>query len=313
MTSCSLLSTSNVVGATANFSISYAPSVFISSGSILQIQFPAWSAYSLTNFPSFTSSSVCGGICTIRIPNTASSLLNEIITYSSLFSTNTTSGQTLGLQNARNPASTQPITFTITILHFLTSTSQPSYMTCSNTFTANTPSAFKSASLTPSNLFISASSTISLLLNLNNPISSISYLTFTYSSDIGLAYSWAASNQATTQRLITSTTPFTFLIGDLTNSTNLFASLFLSRFTFTNAPYGNLPLSITIQSSNLVGSIYYPVDTITLSYTFTPSSITSASVTALSYIINTTTSYNFTFRSINSLTINSKIILILPS
>lgn len=76
MTSCSLTSTSNVVGATSNYSISFVPSVFISSGSIIQIQLPVWSGYSLTNFPSFTSSSVCSGQCTIRVPNAAQGLLN---------------------------------------------------------------------------------------------------------------------------------------------------------------------------------------------------------------------------------------------
>jgi len=230
-----------------------------------------------------------------------------------MFSANTTLGQTLLLQNARNPASTQPITFTITILHFISSTVQPSYISCSNSLTANTPNTFKSATLAPSNLSISAISTSTFLLTLNNPISSISYLTFTYSNDLGLAYTWAASNQATTQILIPSTNANTFLIGNLTNSTSLFSSLFLSRFTFTNAPFGNSPVSVTIQSSNLVGSIYYPIDTITLSYTFNPSSITNASITALSSIINTTTNHNFNFRSINSLTTNSKIILTLPS
>jgi len=313
MTSCSIASSSNIVGAQANYSVSYEPSVFISSGSIIQIQFPAWSAYTLTNFPNFTSSAVCGGNCSIRNPNIASTLLNELITYSSMFSANTTLGRTLVLNNARNPASTQPISITITILQFISSTNQPSYMSCSASLTANTSNTFRSATILPSNLSISAVSTSTMLLNLTNPISSISYLTFSYDSDIGLSYAFATSNQATTQRLISSTVPNTFLIGNLTNSTSFFNSLFLSRFTFTNAPYGNVPLSITIQSSNLVGSIYYPIDTITLNYTFNPSEITSASVNALNKVINTVSIYNFTFRSINTLTTNSKIILTLPS
>lgn len=74
--SCTLTSTSTIVGATANYSLTYTPSVFISAGSLLQIQFPAWSAYTLTNFPSGTAASVCNGQCTIRNPNTGQGFLN---------------------------------------------------------------------------------------------------------------------------------------------------------------------------------------------------------------------------------------------
>ena len=73
---CSMASSSNVVGATTNYTFTLTPSVTIAAGSILQIQWPGWSAYTLTNFPSFTSASVCGGQCTIRSPNTAQGFLN---------------------------------------------------------------------------------------------------------------------------------------------------------------------------------------------------------------------------------------------
>lgn len=73
---CTITSTSSTVGASTNFTFSYTPSAFISAGSILQVQFSPWSAYNLTNFPSFTSSAVCGGACTIRSPNQAQSFFN---------------------------------------------------------------------------------------------------------------------------------------------------------------------------------------------------------------------------------------------
>lgn len=73
---CTITSTSSTVGASTNFTFSYTPSVFISAGSILQVQFSPWSAYNLTNFPSFTSSAVCSGACTIRSPNQAQSFFN---------------------------------------------------------------------------------------------------------------------------------------------------------------------------------------------------------------------------------------------
>ena len=74
---CSLTSTSSTVGASnSNYTLSYTPSVYISQNSLLQIIFPAWSAYTLTNFPSGSSASVCGGQCTIRNPNTGQGLTN---------------------------------------------------------------------------------------------------------------------------------------------------------------------------------------------------------------------------------------------
>ena len=73
---CSMASSSSIVGGTTNYTFTLSPSVTIAAGSILQIQLPGWSAYTLTNFPSFSSASVCGGQCTIRSPNTAQSFFN---------------------------------------------------------------------------------------------------------------------------------------------------------------------------------------------------------------------------------------------
>lgn len=68
---CSLVSTSNIVGATANYSFTLTPPSEISSDSTLQIVFPAWSVYSLTNFPGGTNATICGNQCEIKAPNKA--------------------------------------------------------------------------------------------------------------------------------------------------------------------------------------------------------------------------------------------------
>jgi hypothetical protein len=73
---CSFSSVSSIVGANTTFGLTYSPSVFISAGSILQVQFSPWSTYNLTNFPGFTSANVCSGACTIRSPNTAQGFYN---------------------------------------------------------------------------------------------------------------------------------------------------------------------------------------------------------------------------------------------
>jgi len=243
---CSITSTSNMVGATANYTIVYTPSVYISPASIVQIRFPAWSTYTQTNFPSFLATTVCAGNCTQIAPSSTQNY--ELISYSSLYSSNSTAQMSLTMSQARNPASTQPISVTVTILANLTSTSQPSYMTCSTSFSVTNPSNFRSITFNPNSLAISATNTVSLLLNLTNPISSISYLRITSNTDLTLTYSYITSNQLTTQVVFPTSSSNVLLIGNLTNSTNIFLNLFLQSFTLTNAPYANLPTTIIFQT-----------------------------------------------------------------
>lgn len=219
----------------------------------------------------------------------------------------------LTINNGRNPASMQPSTISATLLFYISSTSQPAYMTCSTTFTATKANQFAGVTFTPTNLIVSATSTISLLVNVTNPISSISYLTVSYSSDLAISFTYVTTNQATTPKVFPSGLPNSFLLGSLTNATTSFTTLFLLSFSFTNAPYGNFPVTLTLQTSNLVGTFYYPIDSTTLSYTFTPSVITTASVSATNTSMGIITNLSFVFTTNNTLISNSKIILILPS
>lgn len=310
---CSLASTSTIAGATANYTLAYSPSVYISPATILQVQFPSWSAYSQTNFPSFTSSAVCAGQCTIRTPSSVAGFNNEVITYSSLYSANSTANMSLTLANARNPASTQPISVSLTLLHFVSSTSQPVYMTCTTTFAPSAPNTFRGVAFSPANLAIAATNSISLLINLTNPISSVSYLRISYASDLTLSYSYISSNQQTTQVSISSGATNTLLIGNLTNSTSLFTTLFMAVFTLTNAPFANYSLPITFATLNLVGTTYFQVDSATINLQFTQGTLPAASLVASDPSINAVTTYTFTMTTLNTLIANSKIILTLPS
>lgn len=312
---CSFTSNSSVVGQTTSFQLTYSPSSAVSAGSILQVQFAPWSAYNLTNFPSFSSANVCGGLCSIRSPNQAQGFFSEILTYSSLYSSASSSNMSLTMIGGRNPASTQPISVTVTLLYYLTSSSQPSYMTCSTSFSVTTPNQFSGVSFAPQTQTISDNNPITLVLNLTNPISSISYLSVTYSSDISVSFSYVASNQATVPK----TFPITgnsngFLLGSLTNSTTSFTTLFLVQFYFTNAPYGNYPVSLVLTTLNQPSSNNgtFSVDTITLNYTFATSDISGGVVTASNSSMGATTSHTLTFTTINSLIANSKIIVNLP-
>jgi len=304
---CSVSSSATQVGATTNYTLTYTPSVSISAGSILQVLYPPWSAYTLTNFPSFTSSAVCAGQCSLRTPNLAQGLNNELVSYTNLYASNSTSNMTLSLQQARNPASTLPISISFTLLFYVSSTSQPAYMSCSTTYAPTTPNSFKSITFSSSsfNSNIAASNTISLLLNLTNPVSSTTYLQILYASDLSLSYTYATSNQLTTQITYASGVANSLLIGNLTNSTSQFTSLFLASFTLGNAPYANYPLTITFSTLNLVSTTYYPVDTGSLSYTFTTGSLTAPSVSVANTSINAVTAYTLTFTTTNSLISNS--------
>jgi hypothetical protein len=312
---CSFSSNSSLVGQTTSFQLTYSPSSTVSAGSILQVQFSPWSAYNLTNFPSFSSTNVCGGGCSIRSPNQAQGFYSEILTYSSLYPSASSSSMSLTMVGGRNPASTQPVSITVTLLYYLTSSSQPSYMTCTTSFSVSTPNQLSGVSFTPQTQTISDTNPITLVLNLTNPISSVSYLSVTYSSDIAVSFNYVASNQAT----IPKTYPITgngngFLLGGLTNSTTSFTTLFLVQFYFTNAPYGNYPVSLVFTTLNQPSSNNgtFSVDTMTLSYTFATSDILGGVVTATNSAMGATNNQTLTFTTINNLVANSKIIVNLP-
>jgi hypothetical protein len=310
---CTLSSTSATVGATSNYTLTYTPGVFISSGSYLQVKFPAWSAYTLTNFPSGSASSICNGQCTVRNPNTGQGLLNEILTYSSLYPVDSTSASSVQMNGARNPASLAEITVTASVLYYVSSTSQPSYMTCTAAFKATTPGTFTSISFSPSNSSISGSSTISLFLSFANPISSISSLAISYGSGLQLSYAYVTSNQQTTQVELGSGASNTLLIGNLTNSTSQVSSLFMASFTLVNPPYASLGNPVSFLTQNLVGGIYYSIDSGAVSIAATVSTIVVSSASMSNASIGLVSNLSLAFTSVNALVSGSSIVVAVPA
>lgn len=215
--------------------------------------------------------------------------------------------------NARNPASVRSISVTANILFFQSSTAQPSYMTCTATFQATNPGTFGSISFNPTSSAISSSSSISLFLSLANPISSVSYLSITYSSDLRLSYSYVTSNQQTTQVIVPSGAANTLLIGNLTNATSQVTSLFMASFTLINAPYAGLSNSVTFLSQNLEGGIYYSVDSRTVSLTSVTSTIVTASASLSNNSIGATSILTVSFTSVNTLITGSLVLITVPS
>ena len=186
-------------------------------------------------------------------------------------------------------------------------------MTCTASFAPTTAATFNGVTFSPTNLSISASNSISLLLNLTNPVSSSTYLQITYSSDLQLGYSYVTSNQQTTQLTYSTSQANTLLIGNLTNATSQFSALFMAIFTVINAPYASLANPITFTTMNLVSSTYYQIDTRTISISASVSTITTASAAMSNTSIGIVSNITISFVSVNSLVSGSKIIVTLPT
>jgi hypothetical protein len=186
-------------------------------------------------------------------------------------------------------------------------------MTCSVSFQATTPGTFSSISFNPTTTAISSQSTISLFLSLPNPISSISYLSINYGSDLSLTYAYVTSNQQTTQVSVASGQANTLLLTNLTNSTSQVSSLFMASFTLTNPPYASLSNTITFMTQNLVGGSYFSIDSGSVSVTAAVSSIVTSSASMSNTSIGVVSNLAISFTTVNSLTTGSKIIVTVPT
>lgn len=185
-------------------------------------------------------------------------------------------------------------------------------MTCTTTFQATTPGTFGSISFNPTTNAISSSSSISLFLGLSNPISSVSYLSITYGSDLQLSFSYVTSNQQTTQVTVPTGTANTLLIGNLTNATSQVTSLFIASFTLINAPYAGLSNSVTFLTQNLEGGTYFSVDSRTVSLTSVTSTIVTAGASLSNNSIGATSTLTVSFTSVNALITNSLVLVTVP-
>lgn len=185
-------------------------------------------------------------------------------------------------------------------------------MSCSGTFAVSQAGALSAVTFTPTDLSVEGSSTISILVVVTNPISTSSYLRITYPTDMSLGYSHVTSNQATTQKVETSTDGL-LLLYDLTNSTTSFTQLFMASFTFNNPPYASHPLSVTFTTENKDGTTFYLIDTLSKDYTFTTNALTSPSLIAANDSINAVTTYTLGFTLTNRLVANSLIIVTVPA
>ena len=175
--SCSMQSSSAVVGANTTYNLNFSSPVLIEQNTVVKISMDPWSYYLLSNFVSSFPSEICEGKCSLLIPSNNGNL-SETLTYSSLFASSTGPVATVfssALKLARNPASTQPISYSIT-LFVNTSSSLRSYATCNNSFSVSTPQSLSSLIFAPSDPAISVVNSITLRANPVNPLFSSSVL-----------------------------------------------------------------------------------------------------------------------------------------
>lgn len=118
-------------------------------------------------------------------------------------------------------------------------------MSCSTSFFVTTPNSFRMTSFATSTTSISASNTITLRIQLTNPISSFSYLRIQPNS-LTLSYQFNNYNQGTSPFQATANDG-SILLGNLTQSTTSSPSILtLNNFTLINPPYANKAVTVTI-------------------------------------------------------------------
>jgi hypothetical protein len=281
---------------------------------MVQIQLDPWGPYNASNFNPSNATNVCNSQCTISAPQNNGNI-SEIIQYSNLYSSGPSmSNQTLTLLRARNPSSSKPLSITITVFAVVSAFQSSSYMTCTSTFTVNTPSGFNSLSFAPSNSSISASNIISMFLSPTNPISSSCYLRIIPSIDMSLSYTYNAFNQGTVPSLVSGVTN-QLLISNIVRSTASSSPtlLILSNFTLTNPPYAVKTASILFRTELYYNSTYYTIDEQTLQISSTVSTMSSYNVSVSNTSIGATTQYVIWFQTINKLVSGSFIQIIFPS
>lgn len=308
--SCSLSSSSAIVGDNATYTLTYTPIVSIESGSILQINLQPWGAYSASNFVTTSTGAICGGACSLTIPSSNNNI-SETVRYTSLFSANTSSQGSLQLLKAKNPPSQQPITFSVSLMVTVSSTDR-TYMTCSSTFSVPTPNSFSVLTFPTTNSAIGASNVITLRLTPKNPISSATYLRIN-PGGLTISYTYNLYNQATRPSQ-TTTTDGTLLLGNLTASTTTPPiSLTLNNFTLVNPPYSSKAVTLTFTTFNLISTTEYQIEQGTVDVVATPSAITSAGLSMNPTTLNSLANYTIWFVAVNALASTSFIVLTMPS
>ena len=112
---CSLASTSDIVGANTTYTFSYTPLVSIAAGSILQLNLDPWGAFKESNFITTSPDLICSNLCTITTP-ASNNNISETLRYSSLYSADVSTASSLQLAKAKNPASTRSISLSASLI-----------------------------------------------------------------------------------------------------------------------------------------------------------------------------------------------------
>jgi hypothetical protein len=65
---CNINTNNDVVGSNVSYTISYVPLVSIYANTVVQVQMQPWGAYSLSNFVTTNTATICNGACTLSVP-----------------------------------------------------------------------------------------------------------------------------------------------------------------------------------------------------------------------------------------------------
>lgn len=304
MSGCSVVSSNLTVGASTTYNFSYAPTVAIPTGSILQLVLPAWfgNGTNLLN----NASANCSSSCTALLISSSESIIFRNIFASAGAAIGTS--QNASVYSIKNPPSTAPITIQILVQ---TSASQ-NVQQCYVQLAVTTPNMLITT-FNPTNTAISASNSIKLSFRSSNPIpGATSYLRI--STSLALSYSYSAANSLPTVAPVrVSSTDSSVLISGLSTSNIASLSLYyLGLFTLTNAP-SSKKHTISFTTQTYSNNTFYSIDSNSVVVQATAATMTIASVSASNPIAYAIGQFSVSFTIINNLVVGSFAVLQFPS
>ena len=182
---------------------------------------------------------------------------------------------------------------------------------CTPILTVNTSGTFSGISFPLTNNAILAQNNLSLSFVPANPLpQGSSYLRII--SQVPITYNYTNTGTSNKPSQIT-TTDGSLLIGNLSaNSINFGSPYTLGNFVVTNPP-SIKTLTIIFITQNLTNSVYYNIDTQTITLTAVQSTILAYSIIITNLNAYKISPYLLYFTNINPLTINSFIVINFPT
>lgn len=296
-TGCTVDSSSNVAGASVKWTVTLSPSVIAKPSESVNVQLPLWSDTTASNFQNASAS------CSTSCSNSYDAMA-ETVTLTGAISSTGTNNIVFQLTNIRNPPSLAPIT-----LSFSISTQIGVVQQCTSTFAPSSTNVLTSLTFPNSNRSISASNQIIFNAVTSNPLPANAYLRINTSLAVGYTYVPLRPNKL--QKV--TTTDGTLLLSNLTSTAvSSQYPLTVGNFTLSNPKYSGKGVLVTFSTEEYINGSYYKVDAASISITADASTISTSSLAITNKTVNTITTYNVNFTTVNAITGLGTIVVVFP-